>query len=189
MNARWMLSAALGTGVKLLPSGVKAGLLRQLMRWSPSDVLFNNFQYTVEGSIQNLRASGYKPSLIVDVGANIGDWAKMARSIFPDVPVHLIEAQPKLEPMLKKICEVNQDLSYTICLAGAQTGGEERFFLDGTGSSVFEEDTNRAREKVTLPIVCLDDVVDLKGVTTGVFLKLDVQGYELEVLKGGGAAS
>src|SRR2546422_9988228 len=41
-----------------------------------------------------LRSAGYAPRLIIDCGANRGQWAKLAREAFPDSTFLLIEPQP-----------------------------------------------------------------------------------------------
>ena len=46
------------------------------------------------------------------------------------------------------------------------------------------ENSNVPRHVVQLPMMTLDDLVERTGFPAPTFIKLDVQGYELEVLKG-----
>jgi hypothetical protein len=41
-----------------------------------------------------LRRSGYSPGVIIDAGANVGNWTRMAHSVFHDATIHLVEPQP-----------------------------------------------------------------------------------------------
>jgi hypothetical protein len=53
-----------------------------------------------------------------------------------------------------------------------------------TASSVLEEHIAHGAPVRSYPMQTIDEIVELKGVEPPSFLKLDVQGYELEVLKG-----
>ena len=41
-----------------------------------------------------LRRSGYFPRIIIDAGANVGNWTRMARSVFHHGTIHLVEPHP-----------------------------------------------------------------------------------------------
>ncbi|WP_394729424.1 FkbM family methyltransferase [Altererythrobacter sp. GH1-8] len=168
-----------------LPSGVQAILLRKAIAIANDRVKFLNGQVTMFGSIQNLCEAGFAPGTIIDVGANVGEWARSIGDIFPHASIHMIEAQPELSSALAVSAKhIGDRASYEIALLGAQTSAEVSFYRIGTGSSVMEEVTNLDKEIVKLPMKRLDEI-DLKIAKSGpTFLKLDVQGYELEVLKG-----
>jgi len=114
---------------------------------------------------------------ILDIGANVGDWSRKAREEFYECPIHLIEAQPSLEPDLKATA-----FPYTITLLGAETKPAVPFHLTGTGSSAMKELTGFHEGTIELPMQRLDDIAfDLPS---PLLVKLDVQGFEIEVLRG-----
>ena len=43
--------------------------------------------------LEDVRIRGFVPRAIIDVGANQGDWTKMALSVFPSARVIMIEPE------------------------------------------------------------------------------------------------
>lgn len=168
-----------------LPSSVQAVLLRKAVAISSEQVKFQNGQITMLGSIENLSAAGFTPNGVIDIGANVGNWTRSVAKIFPNANYHMVEAQPDLAKNLKETTEdLRANTTFTIGLLGAKPKSDVPFYTLGTGSSVFEEVTNLKKEVERLPMTRLDDLPEVKALTGPLFLKLDVQGYELEVLKG-----
>ncbi len=139
-----------------------------------------------EGAFLTLKSLGWKPSACIDVGAYRGDWAKMFHSIFPESKVLMIEAQEAKKDALKEAVSASaKDLSYEIALLGANDEEEVEFVEMETGSSVFEESSPYPRSKVLKKLTTLDTLVKRHPpFEQAQALKLDTQGYELEVLKG-----
>lgn len=143
---------------------------------------------SVESSLRCLKNWGYRPRKIIDIGAYHGEWTRMFREIFPNSAALMIEAQEGKRSILKTCCEfLKKEAQFEIALLGAEDGLEVEFIeMDGgTGSSVFEERSPfRSREKIKKRVRTLDVIASEKSFSEADFLKLDVQGYELEVLKG-----
>ena len=97
----------------------------------------------------------------------------------------MVEANPRKEPTLAQVREhLGESVTYSISLLGSQCADSAPFYLMSTGgSSMLSENTPFPRAIVNLPMKTLDDIVD-ESVRNPVFLKLDVQGYEIEVLRG-----
>jgi len=125
----------------------------------------------------------YMPPIdsILDIGANIGEWTKHARTLWPDARYHLIEANPSCEAALQATGE-----NYTIQLLGVGYHPKKSFFSCGpnaTGASVYCELTELyyGCEPILLEQCTLDDM------SLGQFdlIKIDTQGSELDILRGG----
>ncbi len=131
------------------------------------------------GSLQNL-ARNFTPGGILDIGAHKALWAKRAAEIFPGTPIFMVEAQADLESELRA-----SGYPYALCLLGPENKDEVTFHVDPnypTGGSVLREVTSFHKEQVSYPMRRLDNIET--GLQGPLLLKLDVQGYELEVLAG-----
>lgn len=119
---------------------------------------------------------------ILDVGANLGDWATFVKLNFPHIKLFCIEANQDCEQFLK-----NKNLNYLICCL-SDCEKSVKFYKDpnsciSTGSSYYLENTNffNNTNYVELQAKPLDaiisDVFD--------YIKLDTQGSEIDIIKGG----
>ncbi len=140
---------------------------------------------SMEWSLRRLSRLGFNPHRIVDVGAFQGDWARIARVAFPEARIVMIEAQQAMEAALADAATEVGNAQFVIALLGAESGKTVQFFELETGSSVLQERSNVSRVVRTSQTIALDDVLSAEMPGGANLLKLDVQGYELEVLKGG----
>lgn len=136
-------------------------------------------------SLESLRGRGYQAAVAVDVGAYEGEWTNGFLSVFPTAKVVMIEPQRSKRAVLDSVIrQRGESVSIESTLLGAESGREVSFAEMETGSSVFHERSRYNRLFVPMVTQRLDDVLARAGGPPVDFLKLDVQGYELEVLKG-----
>ncbi len=151
---------------------------------------YSDFQQTSMGdSLYRLSQNGIKPSYVVDIGANMGEWTLLLKSIFPESKVLMIEPQSKHKERLENLCKTHSDCFFSQTLLGASIQDTIDFYVadDGfgnTGSSVFPENSNVPVHPIKIPMTTLDNLILQFNIGSPDFIKLDVQGYELEVLKG-----
>lgn len=135
---------------------------------------------------RRLAALGYRPEAIIDVGAFHGNWTLSARKVFGPVPTLMVEAQTALIAHLERIAGQNPGVAVAHAVLGAEDGKAVQFFEMGTGSSVFPETSDAPRRVREATTRRLDAVVEQwHSNLQNAFLKIDVQGAELEVLAGG----
>lgn len=137
-----------------------------------------------ETSFKNIRNLGFFPKSCLDIGAYEGNWTCDFKQIYPDCAVMMVEGQLLKEPALIKTKNAYKDVDYRIALLGASEAGVT-FNIYETASSVLTEhhDTNAKTE--TRNLVTLDKLLEANTFKKPDFIKIDTQGYELEILKGG----
>jgi FkbM family methyltransferase len=136
-------------------------------------------------SIENLRGTSLQPRRVIDCGAYVGHWTRTLKTIFPASQVLMIDANPQNAHALAAVAAAfPRDVVYAIELLGAEQRSAVSYFQMATGSSVLPEQSNVARKVIQLPMRTLDAIAEAHGFTDANFIKLDVQGYELEVLRG-----
>ena len=168
-----------------LPEWIKNSIFHVAFHLAPGE--FEKFSYryafapNMKLGLEAAASRGLNPRTIIDVGAYQGHWSEMARSVWPESKAVMIEPNAKIEPRVREVANrLNADLIES--LLGAETGKEVDFFVMQSGSSIFNE------------VSPLDRTVERRALTTleaalGTFdgpalLKIDAQGYELEILKG-----
>jgi len=156
-------------------------LRRAVKLWLPS--LIPSKCVSPDWSLRQLSLSGFSPDLVIDVGAYVGDWSRMARRYFPNARFMLFEAQQMKKSKLEQAALEIGNAEVIVALLGAKEQEDVPFFNLETGSSVLEEKGNVSDNVSNLTMNRLDSYFDASRYAN-IFLKLDVQGYEIEVLKG-----
>lgn len=137
---------------------------------------------------------GFEASTVLDIGAHVGGWSSWVRaSLYPEAKYLLLEANRDKERALKET-----GLPYQIVLLAARQNASVLFHRttrhaggNNTGASIFREQTMLFLKKdkyspELLPSKTLDRVVaETRSRGCCDLVKLDVEGAEIEVLKGG----
>lgn len=136
-----------------------------------------------EAAYRRLANKGYSPASIIDVGAYEGNWTRLAKRCFPQARVLMCEAQPDKSPYLEQVSAQLRGVEFISALLASRSGDIVSFSEMETGSSIYPENSNVVRRVRELTTRTLDEVAaDVAGPC---FLKIDVQGAELDVLGGG----
>ena len=112
----------------------------------------------------------------------------MALSVFPETKVVMIEPQQEMQNYLNQLCRENRRLEVVHAGAGREVGELVQTIWEDLAGSSFLPETSEAKlrdgtQRVT-PIVTIDKVVADRSGFSPDLVKLDIQGFELEALKG-----
>ena len=140
--------------------------------------------------LEEVRDMGINPNAILDIGAHTGQFHSWSKRVWPDVGVFMIEANPLHESHLDKLAMMNGD-NYLI----AALGDEERevtFYTRSDkphteGNSYYKEanywDIPQLVQESKIKLKKLDNIFEDEA--TFELIKIDTQGSELDILKGG----
>lgn len=167
-------------------------LLRQIVsKWSPprkAQLVDFALSYIAEVSYLRLAQRGFRPNGIIDIGAYQGDWTRLIAGVFPRVPILMVEAQAEKKSHLDAVRADIPCADYALCLLGSSEGSEVTFNVMETGSSTYSERSNVARAQRSLKTRTLDNLLKEHPLPPPLFIKLDVQGAELDVIRGAASA-
>ena len=142
----------------------------------------------LESFLEDVRARGFTPTHIIDVGANRGDWSRVAHDVWPGAEFTLIEPQAEMRPHLDAFVE--QASARWIQAGAGDTTGESILTINPDPvSSTFALSTAEAAtaglsERRVVPIVTLDSLLpDMNG-SVPELVKIDAEELEVEVLRG-----
>lgn len=135
-------------------------------------------------SISNMKKNGFRPSTIIDIGAYHGEWTMAVKKIFPESSFLMLEANPEKTSILNKVCSSFSRIDFEIALLSSTSGKTTTFNILETASSALEELNETEGRKIELPTFTLNEILQKRNINKVDFIKLDVQGYELEILKG-----
>lgn len=127
------------------------------------------------------------PKRAIDVGAHIGNFTKQLSYNFPECKIIMVEANKNCEPYLRLLSK-----PYDIVALSDKEGTAELYVEKvnpiATGASLYKENTEwygeGKYEIQTINSATLDSRNYFNGEQVD-FVKLDVQGAELDILKGG----
>ncbi|MCS6982509.1 MAG: FkbM family methyltransferase [Flavobacteriales bacterium] len=141
-----------------------------------------------KGTLYVLRNFLRPGDIFLDVGANIGYLSCTIAGLFPEVQVWAFEPNSEVLWILKENIKINnltniKTFSYAL---GSENCTSVIYpdALEGNrgGASLVKPPDHHSRA-FEIEVRRLDDVVDLQG--NNAILKIDVEGFEMEVLKGG----
>lgn len=148
---------------------------------------------SMRSGLASLRSRGVTPRFAIDGGACVGHWCKVFRSVFPESKVLMVEPQREHGALLTQLAQASRGyVEFSSTLLGPPGLDAVDFTVikdsaGGTGSSVLPERSDVPREVRRQTVCTLDSLVAKHSFGCPDLLKLDVQGYELEVLKGASA--
>ena len=136
-------------------------------------------------ALERLAQNGFTPGLVFDVGAFRGDFAQMTLAIWPSARVACFEPLPYGREQIRELRQRLPSIDLHETLVGSVEKAGVEMHVAKTSSSLLRDAHNETFPVEIFPQTTLDKTIrDSYAGRAPELLKLDVQGFELEVLKG-----
>jgi FkbM family methyltransferase len=133
--------------------------------------------------LAHLKALGFEPRSIVDVGAHWGDWARVAAKVWPRARILGVEPNPDDLPHLEQTRRDVPSFDFRQGLLGPERR-TVKFRSESHQTSLLAPVPGESEALQTAEMWTLDELLAQAAFGPPQLIKLDVQGYELEVLRG-----
>ena len=167
------------------------GIVKALLRRTPYRIVragaLNRFN-AVDELLPVLRDRGFRPTRVIDGGANVGAFARGAKSVFPDFEIEMIEPQPACHEALRRLELETGYTFHPVALVGPvhMKPSIDLNVSPGEATTGAHVSATPNETAVSVPAATLDATLDGRlGDHEQIFMKLDLQGYEMEALAGG----
>jgi len=156
------------------------------LRWT-------KFSLTSYKMLSSLKKQELNPKSIIDVGANVGQFAVASANIYPDSEVYSFEPLPECFSQLQDNSRPYKNI--TVCqMALGEEKGSVTFNVNkhSHSSSILPLSDNHKKSfpdaevshEIEVEVNTLDSALEAIELVSPVLLKIDVQGYESQVLAG-----
>lgn len=143
---------------------------------------------TCNGEMLLIRQVAPQARFFVDVGANVGNWARAFLNAQPKEGRGLLfEPSPNAAARAREFLEAFSERVEIVEAALGDEYGQTRFFIEpecGESSSVVKGFGSSNAIATAVPLTTLSRELESRGLRYADFVKIDAEGYDLKVLKG-----
>lgn len=139
--------------------------------------------------LEDLLSRGLNAKYILDVGAHFSGWSREAKLVFPDAIFYLVEPLTEMESELKQFCDDFPGSKYFLTGVGPK---EDKYYLTiladslaGANCMYQENEYFKSHDwQREIQITTINSLLEKHKIEIPELVKLDIQGFELEALKG-----
>ncbi len=155
--------------------------------------LINALFYGVAAGIEHIKFFKVTKNIktLVDVGSNKGQFGLITRHFFPNIFIHSIEPQTDEIELQKKVLGNIKIKYYNYAAGSANEEKTLKITKRKDSSSLLEpnidEEIYNVEKKIIIKVKRIENIINISELQNPILVKLDIQGYELEALKGLGS--
>ncbi|MDB5204367.1 MAG: hypothetical protein JWP09_395 [Candidatus Taylorbacteria bacterium] len=140
-------------------------------------------------AIKYVLSKSKKDSVVFDVGAQGGEYSETVLEANPDAKIYAFEPADKAKKELVKQFQENKNVKIIPAALGVKTGMSPLYSSEGVSGvdSLYElsnNDRNTFAKSADIQVYTLDDFCITEKIGVIDLLKLDVEGSEMDILKG-----
>lgn len=146
-----------------------------------------NYDMVSNGEMRVIKIlAKHHPKVVFDVGANVGEWSRIANAHFRDAEIYSFEPAPATCELLKQnLSGISNVQIHALGLSSKKERVNFNFYPEHSGqSSKYDFGIKEEATVVTVELADGDSFCQEMGVEKIDFLKIDVEGADLEVIKG-----
>lgn len=147
---------------------------------------YNWYELNFDGEYEFLRRylQCKRSPVIFDVGANIGQWSNLVRTICPNATLHLFEPAPSAFERLVSRFPPNSAIINKCAVSNSPGNAPLLLFDNGLENSLLPCWNKTPRAVIQTPVITLDQYCLEKHIDHIDLLKIDVEGNEVKVMQG-----
>ena len=153
----------------------------------------NNVNFITEqnGELRIIKVlAKHRPQCIFDVGAHVGDWSYLVNRLIPDATIHAFEIVPSTYQKLVNSIGLNDKVILNN-LGLSDKAGEILIRIGGEPSTAtncqivgMQSHENYYRQEIECRVGKAKDYIVNNGIEKIDFIKIDVEGMDLKVIRG-----